>query len=508
MTADGKKYVSPVDVVLLRARARLAARCPAPILNHPRFRDSSPPRATTTDAARRRWEFTAPKYYDFDADPDVADADAGVESYFESAAPRALATPRGTRVRAGATSSGFKATRTMSIDAASTFMSDPENRGVNGDVDRTSPREGARGKTPGRTPGRRLGAPRREAANGCSKTPASESERTPVRRSPRLAVLAESSEKKSEDSSAKRGTTPRTGRKSRFASQTPAKRILKTPHPIVPRAAVIAKHKETLSMRASKSAAGTVKKTVAAASRYRQSAKKTTEPAAEKFRSRKEKLRAFEIGGRTTDYEDLTQIPASTTTTRAVSPKFTRTRMKQKILTTEERELLEIQNQKAAMEKEKERRRASSYAPPYTTIKSKVTRSLTSRRISAVNPAPTPTVDDVSAAVRRTRSRRTSAPSMNAVVAEQTPADARKRKRISITGAVLTEIAPFNLSTEQRGAYHQRKFARMRREEEERENVARPAFRAKPVPAEQQAGVSITRTQLAAMLRRGSGMSR
>jgi hypothetical protein len=262
-------------------------------------------------------------------------------------------------------------------------------------------------------------------------------------------------------------------------------------------------------MRASKSASkGTVKKTVTAASRHRQSAKTTTEPAAEKFRSRKEKLRAFEIGGRTTDYEDLTQIPASTTTTRAVSPKFTRTRMKQKILTTEERELLEIQNQKAAMEKEKERRRASSYAPPYATIKSKVTRSLTSRRVSAVNPAPTPTVDDVSAAVRRARSRRTSAPSTNAVVAEQTPADARKRKRISITGAVLTEIAPFNLSTEQRGAYHQRKFARARREEEERENVARPAFRAKPVPAEQRAGVSITRAQLAAMLRRGSGMSR
>lgn len=441
-----------------------------------------------------------------------------MESYFESAAPRALATPRGTRVRAGATSSGFKATQTMPIDAASTFMSDPENRGVNGDVDRTSPREGAGGKsalggkTPGRTPGRRLGAPRREAANGCSKTPASanESERTPVRRSPRLvALLAESSEKTREDSSAKSGTTPRTARTSRFASRTPAKRILKTPHPIVPRAAVIAKHKETLLMRASKSASkGTVKKTVTAASRYRQSAKTTTEAAAEKFRSRKEKLRAFEIGGRTTDYEDLTQIPASTTTTRAVSPKFTRTRMKQKILTTEERELLEIQNQKAAMEKEKERRRASSYAPPYTTIKSKVTRSLTSRRVSAVNPAPTPTVDDVSAAVRRTRSRRTSAPSTNAVVAEQTPADARKRKRISITGAVLTEIAPFNLSTEQRGAYHQRKFARARREEEERENVARPAFRAKPVPAEQRAGVSITRAQLAAMLRRGSGMSR
>ena len=160
------------------------------------------------------------------------------------------------------------------------------------------------------------------------------------------------------------------------------------------------------------------------------------------------------------------------------------------------------------MEKEKERRRASSYAPPYTTIKSKVTRSLTSRRISAVNPAPTPTVDDVSSAMRRTRSRRTSAPSVNAAVADQTPANTRKRKRISITGAVLTEIAPFNLTTEKRGAYHQRKFARTRREEEERENVARPAFRAKPVPTEQQAGVSITRTQLAAMLRRGSGMSR
>ena len=62
------------------------------------------------------------------------------------------------------------------------------------------------GETPGRTP-RRLGAPRREVATGSStdkkvksaaKTPKSEDAKTPVRRSPRLALMfARSSEKKS-----------------------------------------------------------------------------------------------------------------------------------------------------------------------------------------------------------------------------------------------------------------------------------------------------------------------
>ena len=81
--------------------------------------------------------------------------------------------------------------------------------------------------------------------------------------------------------------------------------------------------------------------------------------------------------------------------------------------------------------------------------------------------------------------------------------DARKRKRISITGAVLTEIAPFHLSTEQRGAYHQRKFARLQQEEDARAKSARVPFRANPVPAEHHAGVSITRSQLAALLKAG-----
>ena len=72
----------------------------------------------------------------------------------------------------------------------------------------------------------------------------------------------------------------------------------------MPRAAVIAKHKETLK-RASKSEAGRVKKAVTAALVSPERKEDGTHKEA-KFRSRKEKLRAFEIGGRTTDYEDLT----------------------------------------------------------------------------------------------------------------------------------------------------------------------------------------------------------
>ena len=365
------------------------------------------------------------------------------------------------------------------------------------------------GETPGRTP-RRLGAPRREVVTGSStdkkvrsaaKTPKSEDVKTPVRRSPRLALMfARSSEKKdgSEASAATKSTT-KSARKSRFASQTPAKRILKTPRPIVPRAALIAKHKQVVMSAAKKKSA----KVIAASSRLLKGTQ-NTDSGVEKFRSRKEKLRAFEIGGRTTDYEDLTLIPAATTTTKARSPKFTNTRIKQKILTTEERELLEIEKMKAAMEKEKVRRRASSYAPPYTTIKSKVLKTLTSARASKAAAPSERAVDDAADAVRRTRSRRTSAPTMyGAIEDEQTP-DLRdnKRKRISITGAVLTEIKPFNLTTERRGAYHERKFARMREDEEERENASRPRFTATPIPRNQRAGVSITRQQLASMLGR------
>lgn len=366
------------------------------------------------------------------------------------------------------------------------------------------------GETPGRTP-RRLGAPRREVVTGSStdkkvrsaaKTPKSEDVKTPVRRSPRLALMfARSSEKKdgSEASAATKSTT-KSARKSRFASQTPAKRILKTPRPIVPRAALIAKHKQVVVSAAKKK---TSAKVIAASSRLLKGTQ-NTDSGVEKFRSRKEKLRAFEIGGRTTDYEDLTLIPAATTTTKARSPKFTNTRIKQKILTTEERELLEIEKMKTAMEKEKVRRRASSYAPPYTTIKSKVLKTLTSARASKAAAPSERAVDDAADAVRRTRSRRTSAPTMyGAIEDEQTP-DLRdnKRKRISITGAVLTEIKPFNLTTERRGAYHERKFARMREDEEERENASRPRFTATPIPRNQRAGVSITRQQLASMLGR------
>ena len=272
---------------------------------------------------------------------------------------------------------------------------------------------------------------------------------------------------------------------------------------MVPRVALIAKHKQAA---ARENVARNSKVTAIAPTSRLLKGTQAQHAEVEKFRSRKEKLRAFEMGGRTTDYEDLTQIPAATTTTRAVSPKFTRTRRKEKILTTEERELLEIQNTKLAMERERERRRASSYAPPYTTIKSKVAQTLTAARVSKVKSQQTPIVDDVSEALRRSRARRISAPTtaLDGSTVEHTPMeDARKRKRISITGAVLTEIAPFHLSTEQRGAYHQRKFARLQQEEVERAKSARVPFRANPVPAEHHAGVSITRSQLAALLKAG-----
>ena len=275
------------------------------------------------------------------------------------------------------------------------------------------------------------------------------------------------------------------------------------PNPMVPRVALIAKHKQAA---ARENAALTAKPTAIAATSRLLKGTQAQRVEVEKFRSRKEKLRAFEMGGRTTDYEDLTQIPAPTTTTRAVSPKFTRTRRKEKLLTTEERELLEIQNTKLAMERERERRRASSCALPYTIIKSKVAHTSTAARGSKLKPQQTPVVDDVSEALRRSRTRRISAPTttLGGSPVEHTPMeDVRKRKRISITGAVLTEITPFQLSTEQRGAYHQRKFARLQQEEAEREKFAHAPFRANPVPAQHHAGMSITRSQLAALLKSG-----
>ncbi|OUS45486.1 hypothetical protein BE221DRAFT_206523 [Ostreococcus tauri] len=463
------------------------------------------------------WEFTAPKYFNFTNPRADSDAEDG---YFESAAPRALSTPSERRVRPAERDETLDGK--IATDERCAFMRDPENRGMNGDLDRTSPKEipgRLQSRTPGRTP-RRLGAPRRAAANDGSserkvKTPKTV-ENTPVRRSPRLLALVTSSMKK-EASSAKsprldasRGRssqkrTPKENATRRFTSQSPMKRILKTPKPTAYRVASIAKHeRDTQSVL---EARRKVTEPIAPTSRLLESTKRPITPV-EKFRSRKEKLRAFETGGRTTDYEDLTQIPASTTTTRAVSPKFTRTRMKQKILTTEERELLEIQNTKAAMEREKQKRRTSSYAPPYTTIKSKLAHSLTSARRSKVYPEPPLAVDDVSDAIRRTRSRRTSAPMMERTRSvekiEQTPPeDARKRKRISITGSVLTEITPFQLSTEQRGAYHKRKFARLQEEEAKRKKSEHRPFKATPVPPEQRAGVSITRQALANLLGRG-----
>ena len=119
---------------------------------------------------------------------------------------------------------------------------------------------------------------------------------------------------------------------------------------MVPRVALIAKHKQAA---ARENVARNSKVTAIAPTSRLLKGTQAQHAEVEKFRSRKEKLRAFEMGGRTTDYEDLTQIPAATTTTRAVSPKFTRTRRKEKILTTEERELLEIQNTKLAMERER-----------------------------------------------------------------------------------------------------------------------------------------------------------
>lgn len=437
-----------------------------------------------------------------------------MEAYFDGTAPRQLSTPR--RKRGGASgASGASEASVRITDPTCAFMEDPDNRGENGDVDRVSPRvvvvDGGvvGGKTPGRTP-RRLGAPRRALASTMecatatapmgAKTPKS-TEKTPVRRSPRLALLAQSSEKKklAELASAEKSTTTSAskGRRTRFASQTPAKRILKTPNPMIPRVAVVAKHKQEAARKEREAREEAARKKRAAmapagvSSRYRQTAPKTD---VKPFRSRKEKLRAFETGGRTTDYEDLTQIPARTTTTKAVSPKFNITRRKEKILTTEERELLEIEKAKESIAKERQRRRNSSYENPFTRVNSRVYKSVRNTR---ANPAPS--MDDVASVLKAERSRRTSAP-IDRI--ESTPmTDARKRKRISITGSVLTEITPFNLNTEQRGAYHERKFRRMLEEEEQRESHSQPRFRATPIPVTQQAGTSISREQLSMMLR-------
>jgi hypothetical protein len=439
-----------------------------------------------------------------------------MEAYFDGTAPRQLSTPRRKRGGSGGGASGASGATGASVritDPTCAFMEDPDNRGENGDVDRVSPRvvvvDGGvlGGKTPGRTP-RRLGAPRRALASTmeCAttaamggKTPKS-TEKTPVRRSPRLALLAQSSEKKKleELASAEKSTTSASkGRRTRFASQTPAKRILKTPNPMIPRVAVVAKHKQEAARKEREAREEAARKKRAAmapagvSSRYRQTAPKTD---VKQFRSRKEKLRAFETGGRTTDYEDLTQIPARKTTTKAVSPKFNITRRKEKILTTEERELLEIEKAKESIAKERERRRNSSYENPFTRVNSRVYKSVRNTR---ANPAPS--MDDVASALKAERSRRTSAP-IDKI--ERTPmTDARKRKRISITGSVLTEITPFNLNTEQRGAYHERKFRRMLEEEEQRESLSQPRFRATPIPVTQQAGTSISRQQLSMMLR-------
>ena len=440
-----------------------------------------------------------------------------MEAYFDGTAPRQLSTPR--RKRGGASgASGASEASVRITDPTCAFMEDPDNRGENGDVDRVSPRvvlvDGGvvGGKTPGRTP-RRLGAPRRALASTmeCAttttataaiggKTPKS-TEKTPVRRSPRLALLAQSSEKKKleELASAEKSTTTSAskGCRTRFASQTPAKRILKTPNPMIPRVAVVAKHKQEAARKEREAREEAARKKRAAmapagvSSRYRRTAPKTD---VKPFRSRKEKLRAFETGGRTTDYEDLTQIPARTTTTKAVSPKFNITRRKEKILTTEERELLEIEKAKESIAKERERRRNSSNENPFTRVNSRVYKSVRNTR---ANPASS--MDDVASALKAERSRRTSAP-IDRI--ESTPmTDARKRKRISITGSVLTEITPFNLNTEQRGAYHERKFRRMLEEEEQRESHSQPRFRATPIPVTQQAGTSISREQLSMMLR-------
>ena len=87
---------------------------------------------------------------------------------------------------------------------------------------------------------------------------------------------------------------------------------------MVPRAALIAKHKQVVVSAAKKK---TSAKVIAASSRLLKGTQ-NTDSGVEKFRSRKEKLRAFEIGGRTTDYEDLTLIPAADDDDEGSKPKI------------------------------------------------------------------------------------------------------------------------------------------------------------------------------------------
>ena len=346
-----------------------------------------------------------------------------------------------------------------------------------------------------------------------------------VRRSPRLALLAQLSAEKSVEANVTSSSGPSTTAKASSVGNTSryeasgggaVKRLLKSPKPKTPRAVRVAKLRsqtaqamttEDLEYEASKRARAAEqarmrreRKMYGAAPAPEPTSRLTTRAAknvgVEPFRSRKEKLRAFETGGRTTDYEDLTLIPARTETTKAVSPYFTATRRKIKILTTEERELQEIAQHKVAMEEERKRRR-SVYTPCYTTVRSKVGMATsTATRRTTVKASEALVEYDAAEEVRRARNRRTSAPSMIGVQA--TPIE-RKRKRISVTSSVLTEITPFRLNTEQRGAYHERKFARRIQEEEDRRNSARAPFKPTPVPRAQQAGVTIDHATLDAL---------
>ena len=399
-------------------------------------------------------------------------------------------------------------------------MDSPQSRGKNGDIDRaaSSKKKALNGKATPRTGNARLGVPQRMLAmSGVKASPGTGTKTPGVRRSPRLALLAQSSAEKSEKdakvtSSGSLTTTKAAssvGNNSRYAASSGAvKRLLKSPKPKTPRAVRVAKLKnqtkamttEELNFEASKRARAAEQDRMRRERRMygapappeptsRLTTRATKNVGVEPFRSRKEKLRAFETGGRTTDYEDLTLIPARTETTKAVSPYFTATRRKIKILTTEERELRDIARHKAAMEEERKRRR-SAYTPCYTTVRSKVAMATSSATRRPTVKASEALVEyDAADETRRARARRISAPLMTDV--QVTPIE-RKRKRVSVTGTVLTEITPFHLNTEQRGAYHARKFARQLEEEEARLKSARAPFKPTPIPSAQRNGVVIT----------------
>ena len=510
-----------------RARADAHAKCVARASHRARSlarsfairsRVSRVAALTEIVSSSRRWEFACPKHYDFTA----AD-DAALDEWFDTEGVKSLVTPKfDGRVRksdveddGGGASGEPRNANGERRSVASVAKRAPDVREEN----TRFANDERYVRSSEKTANRALGAPRRAVLIE------SEGATPGARRSPRLRALADatkSADREPLDSSAieheTKGMTIDGDAKALDASG--GRQRVKTPEATAtravggataPRAGTTIKVKmttEELNFEKSRRAmvdeqarmrrerkvygAAPVPKATSGSTRG------AKDVVVERFRSRKEKLLAFETGGRTTDYEDLTKIPARTKTTEAVSPRFTATRRTMKILSTEERELQEIARHQAAAEKER-KSRPTVYAPYYSTVPSRLAlaTSVATRR-TMLKASASAVEFDVVEEMRGSRNQ-SSEPftTSESFTTGVRAASERKRKRVSVTGTVLTEVTPFHLNTEQRGAYHERKFARRLEEEAARTKKAQAPFKATPIPQSHQAGVSVSSATLA-----------